>query len=131
MEIISKRERVEVAKFALGYRWRDDPQAGFGFDCDENGNVLLDQMGEAALDNLRKCEDGTYDVVRVGVENFSYSYINHAVGKCSCGREVTLAYFTNACECGRDYNSSGMLLAHRSQWGEETGESLADILRIP
>ncbi len=32
--------------------------------------------------------------------------------------------------CGADYNSSGQMLADRSQWGEETGESLADILRI-
>ena len=51
-----------------------------------------------------------------------------AVGRCSCGREVVLGGFTNSCECGRDYNSAGQELAPRSQWGEETGESLSDIL---
>jgi hypothetical protein len=53
-----------------------------------------------------------------------------AVGKCACGRRVLLAGFTNTCECGRDYNMNGTLLAPRSQWGEETGESVSDILRV-
>ena len=52
-----------------------------------------------------------------------------AHGKCPCGRKVYLTGFTNTCECGRDYNMSGSLLAPRSQWGEETGESIDDILR--
>ena len=52
-----------------------------------------------------------------------------------CGGEVTLFGFTNTCptceERGitTDYNASGQLLAPRSQWGEETGETAADILR--
>ena len=29
--------------------------------------------------------------------------------------------------CGREYNSSGQLLADRSQWGEESGEHPAEI----
>lgn len=50
--------------------------------------------------------------------------------KC-CGAWMACDGFTNTCDrCGRDYNSSGQELAPRSQWGEETGESLADILRI-
>jgi len=54
-----------------------------------------------------------------------------AVGACNhCGRHVELDGFTNSCTCGADYNWAGQELAHRSQWGEETGESLADILRI-
>lgn len=50
--------------------------------------------------------------------------------RCHCGREVLCEGFTNTCECGADYNSAGQLLASRSQWGEETGENLADILNI-
>lgn len=56
---------------------------------------------------------------------------NRKVGKCACGREVILYGFTNTCECGADYNMSGQLLGPRSYWGEETGESLDDILSIP
>lgn len=51
--------------------------------------------------------------------------------KCDCGARVALVGFTNGCDCGRDYNRSGQLLAPRSQWGEETGEHPADIERIP
>jgi len=52
-----------------------------------------------------------------------------AVGECDeCGEEVYLTGFTNTCECGADYNMSGQRLAPRSQWGEETSETLADIL---
>ena len=43
--------------------------------------------------------------------------------KCNCGEEIECINFTNTCdECESDYNSSGQLLASRSQWGEETGE---------
>lgn len=49
---------------------------------------------------------------------------------CGCGRQVVCQDFTNTCVCGKDYNSAGQQLASRSQWGEETGEHLADILRV-
>lgn len=53
------------------------------------------------------------------------------VVKCSrCGEEVYCRGFTNTCDCGADYNHAGQLLAPRSQWGEETGESVADILSV-
>lgn len=48
---------------------------------------------------------------------------------CDCGETVACTGFTNTCErCGRDYNWNGTLLAPRSHWGEETGETEADIL---
>lgn len=47
--------------------------------------------------------------------------------KCGCGETVRLDRFTNTCNCGREYNMDGSLLAPRSQWGEETGETAADI----
>ena len=52
-----------------------------------------------------------------------------AVGRCLCGLPIDLEYFTNTCEgCGRDYNSSGQLLAPREQWGCETGEDPCDCI---
>lgn len=51
--------------------------------------------------------------------------------RCDCGEELILENFTNTCpRCDADYNSGGQLLAPRSQWGEETGETLADILSV-
>lgn len=50
--------------------------------------------------------------------------------KC-CNQWMYCGGFTNTCEkCGKDYNWNGSLLASRSFWGEETGESLSDILSI-
>lgn len=58
-------------------------------------------------------------------------HITPAVGICDhCGHDVTLGGFTNTCECGTDYNMSGSMLASRSQWGEETGETVSDILSV-
>lgn len=52
------------------------------------------------------------------------------IGRCVCGFALELERFTNTCRCGRDYNSSGQELAPRSQWGEDTSETVADILSI-
>jgi len=44
-----------------------------------------------------------------------------------CGEELWCEGFTSTCPCcGADYNSAGQLLAPRSQWGEETGETWSD-----
>lgn len=57
----------------------------------------------------------------------------HAVRiiRCECGKVLETPGFTNTCDCGADYNWAGQRLAPRDQWGEETGEHPADILRIP
>ncbi len=51
--------------------------------------------------------------------------------RCDCGYTLELQEFTNTCACGRDYSFSGSLLAPRSHWGEETGETANDILNDP
>ena len=46
-----------------------------------------------------------------------------------CGEEMDCSGFTNTCPiCHTDYDWHGNALAPRSQWGEETGESIADIM---
>jgi len=48
-----------------------------------------------------------------------------------CGEWLSCYRFTNTCSnCGADYNMGGQQLAPRAQWGEETGESVADILSV-
>ena len=60
-----------------------------------------------------------------------YVRTQERIGLCTyCQREVYLDGFTNTCECGIDYNSAGQELAPREFWGEETGESYAEISRI-
>lgn len=116
MHIIKAAEWKHVERYGLEYAWNDDPLAGFAFDCDVQGNILLDQLQPEAAENLRKCQDGTYAVTCKGIQDYSYNFLDEAVGQCLCGRQVALYGFTNPCECGLAYNSCGQLLAPRSQW---------------
>ena len=121
MKIISESRIEECERHYHNFMWASDPASGFAFNCDANGVVI--PRNAAALDNYRKCIDGTYAVIDRGVHTISWSYRVAAVGLCECGREVELDGFTCSCECGAEYNSSGQLLAPREQWGEETGEA--------
>lgn len=68
---------------------------------------------------------------RVIDEEWADGHIHHVTEVKCCGKWLRCDGFTNTCErCGRDYNWAGQMLAPRSQWGEDTGEHLADILRI-
>ena len=128
IEIISHPETHTEVSFRRQYVWRNDTGAGFSFECDEEGNIL--PSNPDAEKNYQKCIDGTFDVIDRGVERHEHSWREPAVGRCHCGAEVELDSFTCTCEkCGRDYNQSGQELAPREHWGEETGETLSDIMR--
>ena len=127
VKIISQSEFVEIVELCHEFEGRG-PGGGYSFNCDENGKVILNNP-HAAL-NYYKCLSGAHDVIDCGIQRYERGWYNAGVGLCECGEEVTLSAFTNPCDCGRDYNSSGCLLAPRSQWGEETGESLGDILSV-
>ncbi|HUU60093.1 MAG TPA: hypothetical protein VMZ50_11160 [Phycisphaerae bacterium] len=55
--------------------------------------------------------------------------VSRLVIRCDCGLKVYCTGNINACKCARDYSLSGQVMAPRSAWGEETGETAADILR--
>jgi hypothetical protein len=115
MKIIQRREYKIIVSHTLFFD-------GYSFGCDENGIVDESTLQPLGLENYHKCIAkglGRY-------ERHERGYSEPAIGKCSCGKHVTLANFTNTCSCGTDYNSSGQTLACRSQWGEETGEHWTD-----
>lgn len=106
------------------------------FPCDESGFVDLGSLTAPALANLKAAL--TVGVVngrrfapgRIERREFRCSYRERSWLLCDCGAAVHLTSFTNTChQCAADYNMSGSQLAPRSQWGEETGETVADILR--
>lgn len=122
--IIKHSERKESFTYSRNFDWRNEPGSGFGFDCDERGNII-EPTNKAAHENLRKCLSGEYDVVDLGVRQYVNRWTEPAIGKCHCGREVELSNaLENECACGRLFNMSGQEL--RANWKrelyEETGE---------
>lgn len=133
MRIIRQRERIESTFYTLFFERKAIPGSGYVFDCDSEGVVDESKFAPILRENYAKCcklseSEFLPPVVRIREDYF----IQVAIGECNgCSAPVELHGFTNTCDgCGRDYNMSGQELAPRSQWGEETGESLGDILRI-
>lgn len=100
-----------------------EPGWGFSFDCDAAGKVDETRLQPAALANLRAIRAGTLPTTPLTVESHEERQTVAAVMRCDCGAKFTLNdSWATGCDCGREYNGSGQLLAPRSQWGEETGE---------
>ena len=113
------RKPVETTQHELVFRLEDGCGSAFAFECDEHGNVYRDRLPVLALHNLDLCLKGEVDgyAVRRGVIlSHEQSYVEDGSGGCVCGRRVVITRsWANACEgCGREYNSSGQLLADRS-----------------
>lgn len=94
----------------------------YQFDCFEDGTPNSSSYYD------RVSSDPNFTLV--GIKFRTYTVKRPLIIKCDCGEELHCDRFTNTCDCGRDYNMSGQLLASREFWGEETGENLSDILRI-
>ena len=130
---ITKGERITVVSFSHVFDYEGEVGWGFAFPCDEQGNPEPDEYIDSWSGNYAACMTGTVDgrkVVDRGIRRNEHSYWEPGSIRCHCGAEVVLnMVMTNTCRnCGRDYNSSGQLLAPREQWGEETGETASDIL---
>jgi hypothetical protein len=124
-KFISRREhgtRVEYSRVFM----RAKGAGGFAFPCDEQGNLVARSNGTRVAELVA---DPAYR--DHGVMRDEWPTVAAAVIECEiCKAHVALHGFTNTCGCGADYNMSGDMLADRSQWGAETGESQSDILVI-
>lgn len=96
---------------------------GFGFPCDESGNVFPLEF-DAAKKNLESCMAHPEKFTRwKEVVTYKNWYTEPAHGRCHCGEEVFLIdrYF-GACDCpkcGQWYNLFGEELLPPSMWGED------------
>lgn len=124
---ISKRTRTHLVTYTRDFD-RNDGKGGFAFPCDANGAFeVRREEYQARVAEL----SGDPAYTDQGVEKHESWVTEPAVIECEgCSSHVRLSGFTNTCECGADYNMSGSVLAPRSQWGEETGESVSDILSV-
>lgn len=134
MEII-REQRTEIrVRYWLEFRDTTIPGAGFSFPCNEQG--YPQDLLPCAWRNYREClaNPCRYTPVNDGkpvVDEYTVWY--PAAIRCVCGVEVELwdTWCSTCTKCGRDYNGSGQLLAPRSQWGEETGETLTEMWPHP
>lgn len=127
MEIIRQAFTSVGMEFFLNFPFNGKEESGYSFPCDSDG-VVTSSLNPTARENLRKCLDGTYDVAKPTLEKREWRNRHPRIGRCECGAGVALQNFTNPCECGRDYNMGGQLLAPRECWGEETGEHWTECL---
>jgi hypothetical protein len=139
------KDREYATHISNHLRFSREDGSGFSFDADKDGTVYLqygdwcekkwslrdpmpeDYDNDIALEHLALCIfDPEFDeFVERGYVTNEHNYWEPAIGKCDCGREVTLDgdYGHGIdCECGRIYNMSGQELAPRSQWEERWDE---------
>lgn len=139
MKILSERETIHITEYFRRFKFADS-YSEFFFPSDKDGNVDDTKLNVDANKNYQSCLMGSYiysdghsvQLDDCGVYIHNKTYTEPAIGECDyCSTEVILDRFTNTCcDCGVDYNGSGQELASREQWGEETGESIQDILSI-
>lgn len=129
-QVKAKGHRVQESQLMLVFPLTDEPGSAFSFECDQYGAVqFTKEAGLPAFENYRNCLLGTHPVDKPHIETRHHSYWEPTLIECYCGMELRCGSFTNTCNrCHKDYSSSGQLLATRSQWGEETGETASDIL---
>lgn len=113
-------EWKESVDYALCFD--DGGHNGFGFPCDENGNLLPD-LQQAALDNHVWCLDHPERFKRFNyVEKRTHRYKEYAHGVCECGQPIELwDQYLGACECpacGRWYNLFGQELNPPETWSD-------------
>lgn len=128
MKLEQRFERTYERHHTWLFSRQEGHRDGWAFECDELGNLLA--MNEWQRESYRRC----YYEWQAGRLFRSRDYYEIArtipsAGHCDrCGAWLELwDAFLTTCECGADYNGGGQLLAPRSQWGEETGESLFDM----
>ena len=68
----------------MKFHYEGNPGWGFSFPCDENGNVNVNSLHPAGLDNYEMClrgftSDGT-KIIKGGIEEYSNTYQT-----CPCG----------------------------------------------
>jgi hypothetical protein len=128
---LERRSFAERTEYSLDFE-NAEGGGGFTFPCSEDGEVDMSELQEAAIANLNGCLSGEIPTKGPGqIVSSTYQYAIAGSGICACGRKVWL-YDTdcNQCECGVEYFSNGDPMAPREQWGEETGETLSDIMGL-
>ena len=118
LKIIKERTPVKMKEYTIEYRYKDDPNAGFTFPATRSGAPDFSCMSPEAKANYNACL--TDNRLTGGeLEVREWTYVEPAIGKCFCGKEVILdSDYMGAvmCDCGRWYNLFGQSLKDPKYW---------------
>jgi hypothetical protein len=121
LKIVRERTPEIITECYIEFKYKDDPDAGFCFPATHYGDPDFDRMSDEACANYQACLTDN----RLTEEEFvkhKWTYMNPALGICSCGKEVVLdCDHAGAvrCECGKWYNLFGQELLDPEYWEED------------
>lgn len=121
-KIIKESEIVKVVEYSKCYY--GDPTGGYAFPCDKEGNIFMNDLSDAAKENLEWCETHLEKFYRPPfVHKETYSYREPALMQCSCGEQFGLVNeYYGACDCprcGQWYNLMGQHILPPEQWEDQ------------
>jgi hypothetical protein len=129
--IIKRREVSYHTEHRLMFDRVELPGSGYSFPCDEKGTVDMEALHPNGRESYAECLKGQVGSSKMEpgrIESYETRHVEPGTIECDCGAHLdNHGGFTITCyRCEADYNGAGQRLAHRSQWGEETGESWQD-----
>ena len=129
LKIIKERTPEAIREYYIEYRYKDDPEAGFCFPATCHGDPDFASMTPEAKANYEACLTDER-LIQEEFEPREYTYMNPAVGLCSCGKEVILECDHSGavqCECGRWYNLFGQSLIDLKYWYRDEDDYYSDM----
>ena len=129
LKIIKERTPETIKEYYIEFRYKDDPEAGFCFPANRRGAPKFSSMPPEAIRNYEACLTDK----RLTAGEFvtrTHTYMNPAVGLCSCGKEVILECDHSGavqCECGRWYNLFGQSLIDPKYWYRDEDDYYSDM----
>ena len=128
LKIIKERTPEVIKEYYIEFKYKDDPEAGFCFPANRRGAPKFSSMPPEAIRNYEACLTDK----RLTAGEFvtrTHTYMNPAVGLCSCGKEVILECDHSGavqCECGRWYNLFGQSLIDPKYWYRDDDDYYSD-----
>ena len=118
IKIIKERTAETFREYYIEYRYKDDPEASFCFPATPSGEPDFANMPPEAKANYEACLTDER-LTEPEFEVYERTYMDPAIGVCSCGKEVVLECdYEGAvrCECGKWYNLFGQELRDPRYW---------------
>jgi hypothetical protein len=121
LKIIKERTPETITEYFIEFKYKDDPDAGFCFPATSHGDPDFSCMSDEAQANYLACLTDKR-LTEGEFTKHKWTYMNPAIGICSCGRDVVLECDHAGavmCECGKWYNLFGQELRDPKYWEED------------